>query len=167
MAYNGNTQVKYKYLKTVVLDSMKKVAFKNIHIEKRLNQLCMLKRMIKWLNIQINRCNLGWFVCPPHFLFGCGWGVLQRSGGHTIWPSMNPTHTRSQLFTCSKIVHRLQISSTCFQDWTEKQRSDFQADLLSKRIIISSGYKVQIKSLPCSQISKNYLSSLQGGGDGF
>lgn len=59
MAYNGNTQVKYKYLKTVVLDSMKKVAFKNIHIEKRLNQLCMLKRMIKLLNIQINQCNLG------------------------------------------------------------------------------------------------------------
>lgn len=35
MAYNGNTQVKYKYLKTVVLDSMKKVAFKNIHIKKK------------------------------------------------------------------------------------------------------------------------------------
>lgn len=35
MAYNGNTQLKYKYLKTVVLDSMKKVAFKNIHIKKK------------------------------------------------------------------------------------------------------------------------------------
>lgn len=36
MAGNGNTQVKYKYLKTVVLESMKRVAFhKNIHVKKR------------------------------------------------------------------------------------------------------------------------------------